>query len=77
MFYSKTWNTQLIYDFKKSWKYDGIWLEGKYPKSVVPKWPVAKKKAYWSSERVKARRVMRMHETPDPSKHRHSANWFD
>jgi len=74
---SKTDNTQLIWDFKASWKYKGIWLDGKYPKKVTPKWPVARKKMYWKSERAKAKRVMERYETPEPTRHRHNANWWD
>jgi len=72
---SKTDNTQLIWDFKASWKYKRIWLTGKYPKKVPYRWSVREKQRYWNSEKAKAKRVMERGETPEPTRPRHVSDY--
>ena len=90
MFYSKTWNTQLIWDnrewFKKHYKnralteyyplYQKRDYPMKYPKSRRSGWGIAEAKRYYNSEKHYARVVMQRHETPEPyRKHRSSFRW--
>lgn len=49
-----------------------------YPRAgfkVPHKWTRSEIKKYWNSEKNKAKRVMERHETPEPSRHRHGAQW--
>lgn len=89
MFYSKTWNTQLIYDnrawFRTEYAQDRtrivpLWhhkdYPDKYPAERTHRWTNAQAKAYWNSEKHYARMAMRRHETPEPyRKHRTSFRW--